>query len=47
MSSPKVAIIIYTLYGHIAKRTSDVYSTVFAILTFICAYSGRGCEGGC
>lgn len=23
MSSPKIAIIIYTLYGHIAKRTSS------------------------
>lgn len=26
MSAPKVAIVIYTLYGHIAKRTSYVSS---------------------
>ena len=30
MSSPKVAIVIYSMYGHIAKRMSHISSCLFS-----------------
>lgn len=43
MSSPKVAIVIYTMYGHIAKSVFMTFFAVDQVNLISSLYSGRGC----
>jgi hypothetical protein len=38
MSAPKVAIVIYTMYGHVAKRRF-IYNTIIGVILTVIVFS--------